>query len=343
MPPRSARSRPKSEAPAASSASAEPTKAAPAATAEPTKAAAAPAAAAAKRDPRHLLAGGERAVEAGIWLHSLQAGTTALAEALPQRNPVAVTDEFVALLGSLSTDKQQTEVCQHALRVAEESRLQQHGSEAEVLSNLARSKKHDFDPNQQWAQEWARAQRQRDKPGSSDPASFAWLAMSCPNAKKALKAEGVKVPVPRKPKAPRPRSSSGTATSSRAAPVPAAVPAPAPARVPARVPNAVDLLDRTQKEKLKAYAQLLRRSDEPRELVRRAMLRSREELQRELLTWESRGTRPDVEAWFKAVQRQVAAEVAATDRLTEREERRRAAAEKRSEKRAAVARLRVPS
>ena len=86
------------------------------------------------------------------------------------------------------------------------------------------------------------------------------------------------------------------------------------------------------------WAQLLRRSDEPREQVRHALLRSKEELGRELLTWESKGTHPDVEVWFKAVQRQVAAEVAATDRLIEREERRRAATEKRREKRAAVVR-----
>ena len=259
----------------------------------------------------------------------MQVDATALAEALPQRNPADVTAEFVALLGSLSTDKQQTEVCQHVLRIAEESQQQQASSEADALSNLARAKKHDFDPNQQWAQEWARAQQQRTKPGSSDPRSFAWLAESCPNAKKALRAEGVKVPVPRKPKAPRPRSSSSTSASSKAA--------------PARVPNAVQQLDRSQKEALKAYAQLLRRSDDPREHVRRARMQSHEELQRELLTWESRGTHPDVETWFKAVQRQVAAEVAATDRLMEREERRRAAAEKRREKRATVARPRRPS
>ena len=81
------------------------------------------------------------------------------------------------------------------------------------------------------------------------------------------------------------------------------------------VPPCVDAMRAEERATLEAFAALLSRTTAPRTLLRRLLLRAREEVQQELLTWNDRGMRPDVEAWHRAVERQVAAEVAAAERL----------------------------
>ena len=83
------------------------------------------------------------------------------------------------------------------------------------------------------------------------------------------------------------------------------------------MPRCVREMGEADRAVLDAFAEVLAElpAGRGRTLVRSTLLRAREEVRQELMTWDDRGTAPDVEAWHRAVERQVAAEVAATERL----------------------------
>ena len=224
--------------------------------------------------------------------------------------------DIIRLLASLRTDDQQREVCAFALQRIGEARSERRNvkSGADSLTNLSLSRKKQPEP------------------------TWAWVPRDCPRAHRALKAEGLRLRAPvATGSAGDPlryfgygQASSGGGGAARAeAPHGAAgksgARASSASASAAPTPRCVREMSAADRAVVDAFADALGRAAGGKEGRRTAVLavreRAREEAREELMAWNDRGTKrgtteePDVEAWHKAVERQVAAEVAATERL----------------------------
>ena len=227
--------------------------------------------------------------------------------------------DIIRLLASLRTDDQQSEVCAFVLQRVGDARSQRRnvkssaaGGVADSLTNLSLSREKQPEP------------------------TWAWVPRDCPKAHRALKAEGLRLRTPvATGSAGDPlryfgygQASSGGGGAARAE-GPAAAAGKSRARVSsasaARNPRCVREMSAADRAVVDAFADALGRAGGGKEgrqmAVRQVLLRAREEAQEELMAWNDRGTKlgtieePDVEAWHRAVERQVAAEMAATERL----------------------------
>ena len=227
--------------------------------------------------------------------------------------------DIIRLLASLRTDDQQSEVCAFVLQRVGDARSQRRnvkssaaGGVADSLTNLSLSREKQPEP------------------------TWAWVPRDCPKAHRALKAEGLRLRTPvATGSAGDPlryfgygQASSGGGGAARAE-GPAAAAGKSRARgssaSAARNPRCVREMSAADRAVVDAFADALGRAAGGKEGRRTAVLavreRAREEAREELMAWNDRGTKrgtteePDVEAWHKAVERQVAAEVAATERL----------------------------
>ena len=234
---------------------------------------------------------------------------TALAE-----NKASSESDIIRLLASLRTDDQQREVCAFALQRTGEARSERRNvkSSADSLTNLSLSREKQPEP------------------------TWAWVPRDCPRAHRALKAEGLRLRAPVATGSagdPLRYFGYGQASSGGGGAVRAEAPHGAAGKSGARAasasaaptPRCVREMSAADRAVVDAFADALGRAAGGKEGRRTAVLavreRAREEAREELMAWNDRGTKrgtteePDVEAWHKAVERQVAAEVAATERL----------------------------
>ena len=221
----------------------------------------------------------------------------------------AAQSDMIRLLASLRTDEHQ-KVCDFALQRVGEARRQRRtlklSEDADSLTNLSLSREKQPEP------------------------SWAWLPRDCPSAHRALKAEGLRLRTPVATgsagdplryfgassaggKAAAPDGAAGKKSGARAFSASAA-----------RTPRCVREMSTADRAVLDKFADVLGRAaggrEGRREAVREVQMRAREEALEELMAWNDRGSKrgtteePNVEAWHKAVEREVAAEVAATMR-----------------------------
>jgi hypothetical protein len=248
----------------------------------------------------------------------LNARPEAAEQLVKAENKATSESDMIRLLASLRTDDQQNEVCAFALQRIGEARTQRRNAKAaaDSLTNLSLSREKQPEP------------------------AWAWVPRDCPRAHRALKAEGLRLRAPVATgsagdplryfgygKAPREASSGGGGAARAEAPHGAAGKsgARASSASAARTPRCVREMSVADRAVVDAFADALGRAaggkEGRRTAVREVLLRARAEAQEELLPWNERGTKrgtteePGVEAWHKAVERQVAAEVAAAERL----------------------------